>query len=291
MAGRTRSLFTRLLPWAALVVMSIAFFLQVAERNRAQSALVRARDDARVARSLLLGRSSASAPARAPAAAASEDVAALRKAEAGLRESVVQITQRLAASEEARRGLQVKADRLDALRATADARADALVDEAAAAGAIADARVAEAEQRMTGLAEHVRVVTSEAQRLDVALTALLRSKKPAIVVFAIHALTRVGEASYAGRVLPLLDHPDPTVRIAALHALLRSESAADTPAVLCKPVLRLLADERADIRLAALFLAQQVVGEKPNLGFGSKDAATAAEIVRLKKKLAAVAGS
>ncbi|MDA1196123.1 MAG: hypothetical protein O2894_13210, partial [Planctomycetota bacterium] len=47
MSSSPRGVLTRLLPWAALALMVVFFFIQVAERNEARSDAVRARDDLR----------------------------------------------------------------------------------------------------------------------------------------------------------------------------------------------------------------------------------------------------
>ncbi len=308
MAGSVRSLFTRLLPWAALGVLTVAFFVQVKARREAEREADVARAGlAPLRKELALSEANlAFIPSARPAAVA--DVAGEHVAEiSDLRRKLELAHEELAASRAAERARTEKGDRTESLRATEAARANALAREAGAAQAEAATRVATAQAETSkaqadaarriavahtseqALAARLREVTTDESRLDVALTGLLKAKDAGVVKFAIEGLVAIKHRGYAGRVLPLLDHDAPTVRIAAMHALLRSGSGVASAAPLCEPVLRLLADDAPDIRLAGLLLAQEVVGETPSLGFGSKDPAVAKEIARLKTKLAALA--
>jgi hypothetical protein len=81
------------------------------------------------------------------------------------------------------------------------------------------------------------------------------------------------------------------VRIATVYALLATSDRASAVKTLRATVLALLDEKSFDVRMAGLFLAQELAGEKRSLGFGSSDQAVAKEVARLKAKLGAMGGN
>jgi len=126
-------------------------------------------------------------------------------------------------------------------------------------------------------------------RLSAAVDTLLRSQDAHTVEVGINAIARLGLRGQAAALLPFLTHDAAAVRIAAVYALLATSDRASAVRTLQPIVLGLLEDKEPDVRLAGLFLAQELAGEKQSLAFGSSEEALAKEMERLRKKLAAMA--
>ncbi len=126
-------------------------------------------------------------------------------------------------------------------------------------------------------------------RVGQALVAQLKSDDAWTLELAIRAFAQLGLEGHAGKLLPFLEHKVPDVRIATVYALLATSDRKSALRTLLPTVSGLLDEEAFDVRMAGLFLAQELAGEKRSLAFGSSDQAIAKEVARLKKKLAALA--
>lgn len=413
MAGTARSVFTRLLPWAALALMTVMFFVQVKARHRAEHDAAEAKDDLQAVRE---DRVLGDRPTLSPLAPSRIEAAAIGSEIAGLRRQLEAAHEELAAARSAREALLAKAERTEALRVTASARAGALdaqleADAEAAAKRIADLEgrlktaKTELERRQSpvkrwvslaagggpdalsviraeapkatnddmaelrtlwhegsarsdtqGIAEvlaHVPVSPASAAlagemlvacesprragrllaqlarhtghevavtlilsrgsnelredlvahlaagstawdepgrtRVQDSLAALLAEQDTWTLEIAIRALPRLKMTGYEADLLPFLTHADAQVRIAAIYALQATADRKSAARTLQAAVVGLLEDKAFDVRMAGLFLAQELAGEKRSLAFGSSDQAVAKEIARLKQKLATLA--
>ncbi len=422
MAGSARTVFTRLLPWAALALMTVMFFVQVKARRTAEEDAAKAVGDLHVQRvDRALGMGPSVEPlegAGAESAEVAEFLIAYEAELGGLRKQVEAARDDLASARSAQQAAVDKAERTEALRATANARADALEAQAAAAAEAAQQRVtaleaqlkdaqAQAARRPSPVArwlqvwgaggadrENLRKELAQATPEDVTelralwdqeesgarvthflgvlgsmpvtkasaalaaeiascepscdaetlrpwvalagphllhvdaflallpqtshrsmrhvlvehaaaspkawsdedrariapgFAAYLGHEQPEMVRFALRAITRLKLPVVSARVLGLLDHPDASVRIAAIYFLHQTGDGASAVKVLGRYVADLLDSKDADTRMAALFLAQELVGETRSLAFGSSQEAVGREIGRLKKKLGTLA--
>jgi hypothetical protein len=132
MAGPARSTLTRLLPWAALAVMTVFFFVQVRALTRARRSEARALERERALRA-----AGTSQPARPPAASPPE------RDPAGTQAALKAARARLTTLGAERDGLQSRLERAEALRAAARARARALEADRDHWRKLADERAAE----------------------------------------------------------------------------------------------------------------------------------------------------
>ena len=130
---------------------------------------------------------------------------------------------------------------------------------------------------------------ADRERIGDALDMLLRTPDPATLEIAIRAVAKLGLRGRAAALLPFLTHQEPALRIATVYALLATCDHASAVRTLRPIVVDLLDDEAPDVRLAGLFLAQELAGERRSLAFGSSQEAVAQEIGRLKQKLATLA--
>ena len=121
-----RGTYTRILPWAALAVMVVFFFLQVAARNRVVAEAQRLQERVQA----LEGGGSADAPAAAAPHAEGE-----RQASRHMRAAYAQVSARAEEAEARLRDLTAQLERAEAVRAAQTARAEALAEAGAQAGA------------------------------------------------------------------------------------------------------------------------------------------------------------
>lgn len=133
--------------------------------------------------------------------------------------------------------------------------------------------------------------TAEAEtRVGAALSQALASDDAWTLEIAIRAFAQLGIKGHEAQLLRFLTHAAPAVRIATVYALLATSDRASAVKILRPTVLGLLAEEEFSVRMAGLFLAQELAGEKRSLAFGSSDQAVAKEIERLKTKLQGLGG-
>ncbi len=122
-----------------------------------------------------------------------------------------------------------------------------------------------------------------------ALAGQLASDDAWTLELTIRAFAQLGIGGHESKLLRFLTHEAPTVRIATVYALLATSDRKSAIATLTPTVVALLDDKAFDVRMAGLFLAQELAGEKRSLAFGSSDQAVAKEVARLKARLAELA--